>query len=440
MFEVIRDFCLQQGFQRTYWVALSGGLDSCVLLHLLQELRSHFPIQLHAIHVHHGLHPHAHDWARFCASLCHAYDVPYTEKSIQMTLEEGESLEEIAREKRYAVFAKHLAFEDILLTAHQQNDQAETVLLQLFRGAGLQGLAAMPFMKPFAKGFHARPLLSFSRAHLELYAKTKELKWVEDESNLNIQFTRNFIRHEVVPLLKTRWPSITETISRSASHCAEAKLLLDESMIHAYQDAKGSKEKTLSVMKLLQLDPLKRKYILRMWMKEQNIILPNTKKMETLLKDILMAARDRMPCIRFKNGELRRYQDDLYLMKSLLSHDIKKTFSWDFKEPLCLSSVGVLRATFTKGGYFSARVSSAMVRFRQGGEVLSFVKNHRTLKNLFQEWRIPPWERHRIPLIFVEEELVSVVGYFISERYKANQDEMGYEFVLESLEHPPTLP
>src|SRR3990167_8255920 len=105
MFEVIRDFCLQQGFQRTYWVALSGGLDSCVLLHLLQELRSRFPIQLHAIHVHHGLHPHAHDWARFCASLCHAYDIPYTEKSIQMTLEEGESLEEIAREKRYAAFA-----------------------------------------------------------------------------------------------------------------------------------------------------------------------------------------------------------------------------------------------------------------------------------------------------------------------------------------------
>src|SRR3990167_7009247 len=274
MLEAIRDFFLHHGIDKIYWLAFSGGVDSRVLLDLCCQIRSSFPLQLNAVHINHQLHPQAASWAKHCATVCQEYEVPFIEQIINIKNENAFSLEAIAREQRYGILADCIGENDILLTAHHQDDQAETLLLQLFRGAGVAGLSAMPTIKRFAKGYHARPLLAFSRSKINDYAKQHQLSWIEDTSNLNTTFTRNFIRHDVLTLVKSRWPSITETIARSASHCAEANKLLEHFLFDIYQECKGSIENTLSVKKLLNIDLSKRKFVLRYWMKQFIDYLP----------------------------------------------------------------------------------------------------------------------------------------------------------------------
>ena len=183
LFDRIKTFCLAQGLDKIYWVGYSGGLDSHVLLHLCAELRKQYPLRLKAVHVHHGLSVNASDWVVHCEQVCADLQIEFIQKSIEAKALTGDSPEEVARDLRYAVFAKLLAPQDILLTAHQQDDQAETVLVQLLRGAGPKGLAAMPELKAFAAGFHARPLLSVSRVELKKYAEGNYLTWINDESN-----------------------------------------------------------------------------------------------------------------------------------------------------------------------------------------------------------------------------------------------------------------
>ena len=232
---------LQFGLDKTYWVAYSGGLDSSVLLSLFAELRRQLPIKLKAIHINHGLSPNASTWASLCATQCQSLQISYLERSVQVNANDGESIEEVARKKRYAVFAKCLEDGDILLTAHHQDDQAETFLLQLLRGAGVKGLAAMPQVKAFARGQHMRPLLEFSRSHLQAYAKERQLVWVDDESNLNLDFARNYIRHQLMPVLLQQWEGASDVIARSAAHCAEAQALLEEYALTDCEKVKGSK-------------------------------------------------------------------------------------------------------------------------------------------------------------------------------------------------------
>ncbi|TAK77397.1 MAG: tRNA lysidine(34) synthetase TilS [Gammaproteobacteria bacterium] len=347
--EAIRDFCSRYGFEKTYWVAYSGGLDSHVLLAICHELRQTEPLQLRAIHINHGIHPHAHQWAAHCAKVCVEMGIDYHERAIQLELPPGTSLEEAARKQRYAILAEDLNEGDILLTAHHQDDQAETVLLQLFRGAGPKGLAAMPRMKPFGRGFHGRPLLDFPRATLEQYAATHSFQWIEDDSNRDTSLTRNFIRHELLSLLKTRWPTVTQSISRSAAYCAEAQGLLEEWAKEEWQTVQGSRDNTLSVSKLLALDVARQRLFLRLWIQQLGHPLPDAKKLDTIQYNVLTAKPDRQPCVRWQQTEIRRYRDDLYLMKAL--------------------------------------PPAAAISTRRGSH---------TLKRLFQEWGIPPWERNRL--------------------------------------------
>jgi tRNA(Ile)-lysidine synthase len=437
LFAAIRDFCShhgyqKRGYQKTYWVAYSGGLDSHVLLSLCAELRAIVPINVRAIHINHGLHPDANAWAAHCAQICEAYQIGYVVRSIQVDQQVGQSLEEVAREKRYATFADYLHDNDMLLTAHQQDDQAETVLLQLLRGAGLKGLSAMPSIKAFARGFHGRPLLPFARQVLERYANEHQLKWIDDESNQNINLTRNFIRHAILSPLKTRWPTVTATISRSAAHCAEAQVLLEGYTINEWQKVQGSKANTLSVEKLLRLEPSIQRLVLRTWIKQRGHAMPDAKMIETIRHDVLTAAWDSMPCVNWAVTELRRYHDDLYLMASLPAHDTQQIIDWNMNQFLTLPGIGTLQAAAVRGRGLRTDIKAVSVRFRRGGEIAHLSgRGRQTLKNLFQEWNIATWERDRIPLIFVDEKLVSVVGYFIDEAYAVKQNEDGNELILE---------
>jgi len=428
LLNALRLFCAQFDETITYWIAYSGGLDSEVLLSLCHQLQSEINIKVRAIHIHHGLSPNAKNWASHCRKMCERYAMDYVEHSIQLDLQRGDSLEAIAREKRYGIFKEVLAEGDVLFTAHHEDDQAETVLLQLLRGAGTKGLAAMPAIKSLGKGYHGRPLLSFPRSDLQQYAKEQNLTWVEDESNQNTSLARNFIRLDILSKLKLRFPSVTATLARSAAHCAENQMLLEafarELPMH------GSRENTLSVEKLLQCSPEKQRLILRFWIHALNYPLPNSKKMDSIQRDVLLASRDCSPLVEWGAVRLRRHKDDLHLVP-VSREPVLSTLSWEVHHALILPHLGELKTTPVQGAGLRADISAVSVRFRQGGEVLDMrTRGRHTLKNLFQEWDILPWERDTMPLIFVEETLIAIAGLFLHEDFTAKGNEMGREILF----------
>jgi tRNA(Ile)-lysidine synthase len=413
LLNAVRAFCHQLEEGSTCWIAYSGGLDSQVLLSLCHQLRAETKNHFRVLHINHGISANATSWADHCRKTCASYGMDYIERSIQLDLQAGDSLEAVARAKRYAVFAEYLKEGDMLLTAHHQDDQAETVLLQLLRGSGMKGLAAMPAIKSFACGYHARPLLTFSRADIFAYATEKNLRWVDDESNDDTRLTRNFIRHEILSRLTSRWPSASAAISRSAAHCAESQTLLE----HFSQNLQcaGSREHTLSVAKLLALNPLQQKLVLRSWIQQLNFPLPDTRKMNTILRDVLPAACDRQPKVEWGGVMLRRYRDDLYLLPVRAEIDTQAEYAWNLQTELELPQWGVLKVC---GSGLRSDIKNVTVRFRQGGEVLELPgRGRHTLKNLFQEWGVPPWERACLPLIYAKEKLIAIPGYFLHADY-----------------------
>jgi tRNA(Ile)-lysidine synthase len=285
-----------------------------------------------------------------------------------------------------------------MLTAHHQDDQAETFLLQLLRGAGVKGLSAMPEMKEFSQAKHARPLLTFSRAQLLQYAQEQKLQWIEDESNQNIKFTRNFIRHDLMPLLNAREPAATQLLARSAAHCAEAQALLDEYVVADLQQCAGSRDDTLSVDRLSKLTPARQRLVLRSWIQKRGFRMPDHRRLESILRDVLTADWDRMPCVQWDETELRRYGDDLFVINVARSRHCEERS---------------LRRSNPSTDEAIQNQKNITIKYRTGGEVIRIPgRGTQTLKNLFQEWRVPPWERDHIPLLYVGEELVAVVGYF----------------------------
>jgi tRNA(Ile)-lysidine synthase len=383
LLEVIRTFIKSTGVNKAYCAAFSGGVDSHALLHVLASLRSEFPFSLRAIHIDHGLQSVSAQWALHCEDVCRQLNVPFQSYAVNIAKNNGDSLEEAAREARYAVFSEMLAPDEVLLTAHHEQDQAETLLLQLCRGAGVAGLAAMPMIKPFAKGFHARPLLSMSKKSIHDYASLHSLHYIEDATNLNTNFSRNFMRHDVLPLLNKHYPNVTRAIARSALHCQEANALLDELALELLETVRGSKENTLSIAKLNTLTIEKQKCVLRYWIKQCHVKLPNTKKMTELLHQIHHAANDRFMTIEWDDVRIKKYRDDVYLLRNE-----KKQYA--------------IPEQFKKNE----------IRYRQQGDVVFYKGHHRELSKCFQEWGVPPWERDSIPLIFDNGVLVCVPGYF----------------------------
>lgn len=388
----VRDFCLRHG-KKHIWIALSGGLDSRVLLDLCHTIRSDVPCLFRVIHVHHGLSPQADQWVEQCAAVCLEYDVEFNLAHAHLKNKLGDSLEESARKARYDLFASFLAADDLLLTAHHQDDQAETLLLQLLRGSGPKGLSAMPALKPFATGFHGRPLLNFSRQQLVSYAEERQLSWVEDESNDDCALTRNFIRHDVMPVFKRRWPTVESTLARSAQHCAEAQSLLDEVANERLATVQGVASRTLSVSKLLSYSESWQRLLLRSWIIQSGFSLPPSTKLISIQKTILRSAQDKMPCVRWRGAEMRRYRDDIHLIS----------------EVLCVPEVG-------QG--LRLEMSDVTIRNRMPGESVEVLARGRvSLKNLFQEWQVPTWERGNLPLLFCGNKLIQVPGYFKDPAY-----------------------
>ncbi len=413
------------------WVAYSGGCDSHVLLHTLVSLRSEIKAEIKAIHINHGLSPLANEWEEHCRKICEKLSVPYLAISVNAKAKNN-SPEEAARHARYAEWKKLLNKDDVLLLAHHQDDQAETVLIQLLRGSGVKGLAAMPAKQNFSHGLLCRPMLGFMREEIVSYAVEHSLNWIDDPSNFDTDFDRNFLRHEVVPLLETRWPSLKKTLSRSATHQADADQLLTEL---AFQDWHHIHENNqINISALLKLSEKRQRNVLRYWISDIcELILPDTIRLQRILDEVLTAAEDAQPEVIWRGGDIRRYQGLLYAQEKFLAAENKTALLWpDIEIPIELSSGRLkLSAKSSVGEGLSQeklKNTEVSLRFRQGGETCRPTGRGQThqLKKLFQEWKIPPWQRASVPLIYVDGELAEVVGYCCCEAFAAAEGEASW--------------
>ncbi len=410
-------------------VGLSGGVDSVVLLHLLAGLAPRHFWKLSALHVHHGISPNADAWAEFCAKLCGQLAIPLQIERVDIAPLREKGIEAAARELRHAALSRQPA--DFVALAHHQDDQAETMLLQLLRGAGVKGAAAMPLVKATAQGpALLRPLLDISRAELEEYAAHHGLQWVVDESNSDETYPRNFLRHRVLPQLEQRFPACRTTLARAASHFAEADVLLDAlAGLDAHDAFDG---KTLSVARLSELDRRRAKNLLRWFLAQRCALMPENPRLEEMLRQLISAREDAQICIAWGGWELRRYRGRVHVCNRQTEPVPDFSVIWRGETQLALPG-GTLHSVPTRGaGVNAASLAQApvTVRLRRGEEVLrpDAARPARSLRYLFQDAGIPPWQRAGWPLLYCGKTLVAVPGIGVESAWHATPDGAGVVF------------
>jgi len=415
-------------------VGLSGGVDSVLLLHLLHQLAPRYSWQLSALHVHHGLSPNADDWADFCARLCANLNIPLHIERVDIAPLRAQGIEAAARQLRHAAFSRQDC--DFVALAHHADDQVETLLLQLLRGAGVRGASAMPILsqskRPVLSGGSpkiVRPLLHCTRREILDYAAAHHLEWIEDESNADDSYPRNFLRHQLLPLLGEKFPAYRETLARSTQHFAEAGVLLDDL---ARLDAPGlfpaggrGVKCRLEVPRLQSLSLPRAKNLLRYFLYQLGAPMPQAVRLDDMLHQLCAARPDASVCITCGGWQVRRYQGWVYALPALGEFDRQQSLTWQGEAELAWPALHsrVLFNKFKGQGISLARLQGKPVtlRLRCGGETLrpSLNSATRTLKNLLQEHRVPPWQRDRWPLLYCGEELVCVPGVAIAADYQA---------------------
>lgn len=361
-------------------VALSGGIDSVVLLHYLH---AHYPDDCRAIHCNHHLSKHCDEWDEFCKSLCNKLSIPYS--NVDIFIENESNLEENARKKRYHSLSSDLKENEVLCTAHHQNDQAETLLLQLFRGAGVAGLASMPKSKPLGKGVHYRPMLNIKKSEIIEYAKDNHLSWVEDDSNTNTNFRRNFLRLDIIPKLETAYKNLAKTLTRSAKHQSEALALIQAlAKIDIQERQLVNPSHQINIQRLAQLDTLRIKNVIRYHLSSLEFLAPSDKVMKQIL-DLLSAKEDANPLVNWDQFEIRRYQGDLYF----INNQVEKN-----------NNFCPFHAEFENLPNFSIRYRAEGQRIKLPGK-----KHSQSLKKVLQDASIPPWERSSLKMYYIKDEL-----------------------------------
>jgi tRNA(Ile)-lysidine synthase len=393
-------------------LALSGGIDSVVLLHVLCALRNQHRFELQAVHVHHGLSSHADEWARFCARLCESHAVEFLFHRVQIAGDDPAGIEAAARRERQHIFSGLAA--DFILTAHQQNDQGETLLLQLLRGAGPKGLAAMAEVqrRPGWRAAQLRPLLGVTRADLRAYASAHELVWIEDGSNQDVRFRRNALRQEVLPLLEFHFPGVAATLARAATLQAEAAGLLDDlARLDAAAAISGDR---LDCAALRALSLPRARNLLRHFIESQGQPMPSARRLNEALRQSLEARQDAGVCLDLGGVNLVRHRGGVSLVPEAPPWSEPVRWHGETRLDVPAAGVTVQLDAVVGAGLRRTLLESAVVTLgvRQGGERLRLHAGgpRRSLKNLMQELAIPPWQRERLPVMWCDGQLKWAAG------------------------------
>jgi tRNA(Ile)-lysidine synthase len=399
-------------------VALSGGLDSSVLLHLLSGLPEARQRGLRALHVDHGLHADSGQWSARCAQACAASDVPLSVLHTDVQ-RGGLGLEAAARSARFAALQAALGDDEIVAFAHHRDDQAETVLLKLLRGAGPEGLGAMRTLRRLGDFIAWRPLLGVSRSLLHNYADARKLDWIVDPSNADTRIDRNFLRVDILPRLRARWPEADASIVQSANWVRAAADFIETQSAQALAHVQGLDPHTLRYRDWLDLPEALRDPVLRRWLRSIDMPEPNQYQVAELVRQLAEAGEHKLPCIRWPGAELRRYRDLVHALRPLHIPTADWERDWDGSVLELPASLGTLSLVEAGGGSQPLTDNVRLrVRFRRGGETLRLAAgtHRRELRDLFQEAGVPPWERGRIPMVLDDRgELLGVGDLWLSD-------------------------
>jgi len=413
---------------RRYLVAFSGGIDSSVLLHALVVSAEDHQTPVVAIHINHALHEDAPDWEVHCRNVAQELDVPYVSRTVVVDDKSGLGLEAAARQARYDAFRDIVEENDWLLSAHHKDDQAETLLLNLMRGSGLAGLAGIGALQRFSEGMLVRPMLDISSNDLASYAKEHGLCWVDDPSNQDTRFDRNFLRRDIIPALAERWPGVSKRLGKSAALAAEAsELLNDLAQLDLTNLATGKKPDKLDIDGLKSLSEYRQRNLLRCAARQCGLPPPPATRLQQITRELIPAREDAQPLVEWPGAEIRRYRNKLYLLAAVpddvMLAATKLTVDGNWLD------LGVGRGQMrleagVDGGIDCAAVENGLaLRFRQGGEEFCPAGRKRThkLKKLLQEDGIVPWMRQRIPLLYSGDCLVAIGDLWVAaEASKSN--------------------
>lgn len=415
-------------------IGFSGGVDSTVLLHALYQIKTQilFSLEIRAIHINHGLNDKADEWEVHCHSLCKQWSIPFVCQHVIVDPTHS-GVEAAAREARYQAYRDELTHNEIILTAQHLDDQAETFMLALKRGSGPAGLSSMPesmiFNATVGQTWLLRPLLAISRHDLEIYADENKLIWVEDDSNQDDRYDRNFLRLRIMPVFMQRWPYFSGAISRSASLCAEQESLLDELLKEALDDMMDYRG-GLFIDGLQDCSNAKRNALLRRWIGLHQLPMPPFNQLQIIWQEIALARQDAEPVCQLGNVDIRRYQGALWIVRRINSL-LGLRFVWHYPQPFMLpESLGVLEVMVDEGQIRPPlSTEKVTVRFGLQGTLKIVGRMHsRSSKKIWQELGISPWMRERTPLIYYDEKLISAVGCFITPEGMVDDGQLGIAF------------
>ncbi|WP_165312079.1 tRNA lysidine(34) synthetase TilS [Vibrio ziniensis] len=421
MTELYPHFCqqLHPYSSRCFVLALSGGADSRVMLELLARYRDEFGVSVCAVHVHHGLSKNADHWAMCCQTWCDESFVPLSVEHVHLDIKSGESIEKLARDARYAVLAKHIKDNDVLLLGQHADDQIETFLLALKRGSGPKGLSSMALSAPFSNGILLRPLLTVKRADIEDFAESNQLSWVTDESNEDVRYERNFIRHQITPILSDRWPSIHQAVQRSAELCAEQQALLEELLREELKHTLYS-DGSLKIDVLDEKSDGVRRQIIRQWLTTHKMTMPSRKHTEMIWLEVASSTVDANPKLKLGDREIRRFDNRLYCVDEYRDISAWKSSIVVEQKLLLPDELGTLSIVTQQGGIgLPERLDDLWVSFNPEGLSACPVgrAGSRKLKKLFQEYGVPSWLRRRIPILMYQDKVVAVANLFVDRDF-----------------------
>lgn len=416
--------------KKHWWVGFSGGMDSTVLLHMLATLKAtHTLPKISAIYIHHGLQTAAEGWPEHCQKICDQLSIPLY--IIKVSVAQEASIEQAARNARYQAFSEVLKEDEVLLTAQHQNDQAETLLFRLFRGSGLKGLTAIPFCRKLNNADLVRPLLNTSHKALEHYAMDHQLSWITDPSNNDLNYSRNYIRHSVLPIIQKKWPHVISNIAQATTHLQEAQQLLEELAEQNLRHCQGEDLYPwltiphLSINRLCELSWAKQKNLLSFWLATHHILAPSTTHWKGL-QDLLSATTSSYAIWQLQNAVLHRYHDQMWLLQH---HWLIKP---SLNEPIIIKNE-VTSLPNNGQVMLSGEVppTPLFVSYRQGGECLPLTnRGTRDLKRLFNESNIPTFLRDRLPLLINQHHGVIAVANFPQWRHKNYPQSFQFDWII----------